>query len=49
MGFLGQKYCSGLPLPTPGGLLGPGIELTYPVLAGGFFTKPSGKQMIIIC
>ena len=47
MGFLGQKYWSGLPFPTPGDILDPGIELEYPALAGGFFTKPSGKQMII--
>ena len=47
MGFLGQKYWSGLPFPTPGDILGPGIKLEYPALAGGFFTKPSGKQMII--
>ena len=47
MGFLGQKHWSGLPFPTPGHILDPGIELAYPALAGGFFNNPSGKQIII--
>ena len=41
MGFLRQKYWSGLPCPPPGDLLNLGIELTTftsPALAGGFFT-----------
>ena len=41
MGFSRQEYWSGLPCPPPGDLLDPGIEptsLTFPVLAGGFFT-----------
>ena len=37
MGFFLQEYCSGLPFPSPGNLLDPGIKLTSPVLAGGFF------------
>ena len=46
MGFPRQEYWSGLPFPSPGVLPDPGIELTSPALAGGFFTteppeKPS--------
>ena len=39
--FSRQDYRSGLPLPLPGDLSDPGIELTSPAafaLAGGFFT-----------
>ena len=46
MKFSRQEYCSGLglPLPSPGDLLNPGIEPTSPALAGGFFTtKSPGK------
>ena len=38
MGFSGQEYWIGLPLPSPRDLNGPGIELTPPALAGRFFT-----------
>ena len=38
MEFSNQGYWSGLPFPTPGDLLYPGIEATAPALAGGFFT-----------
>ena len=38
MGFSRQQYWSGLPFPSPGDLPNPGIELTSPALAGGFFT-----------
>ena len=38
MGFLRQEYWSGLPFPSPGNLPNPGIEPTFPALAGGFFT-----------
>ncbi|ELR47191.1 hypothetical protein M91_12342, partial [Bos mutus] len=41
MGFPRQKYWSGLPFPSPGDLLDPGIKplsLESSVLAGGFFT-----------
>ena len=41
MGFSTQEYWSGLPFPTPGDLLDPGIKLgslASPGLAGGFFT-----------
>ena len=44
MGFPRQKYWSWLPLPSPGILPDPGIELASPALAGGFFTSgPLGK------
>ena len=43
-GFPRQVYWSGLPIPLPGNLTGPGIELSSPALAGGFFTtEPPGK------
>ena len=41
MGFSQQGYWSGVPCPSPGDLLDPGIEptsLTPPALVGGFFT-----------
>ena len=38
MGFPRQEYWSGLPFPSPGELLNPGIEPGNPALAGGFFT-----------
>ena len=47
MGFPRQEYWSGLPFPTPGDFLDPGIEPESPAspeLAGGFFTaEPPGK------
>ena len=46
MEFSRQQYLSGLPCPSPGGLLNPGIEpmsLTSPALASGFFTR-RGKE-----
>ena len=44
MGFPRQEYWSGLPFPSPGDLLDPGIESTSPALAGRFFTpEPPGK------
>ena len=42
MEFSMQKYWSGLPFPSPGGLPDPGIESRCPSLAGEFFTtEPS--------
>ena len=38
MGFSRQEYWSGLPLPPPGFLPGPGVEPRSPALAGRFFT-----------
>ena len=46
MKFSRQEYWSGfgLPIPSPGDLLDPGIEPASPALAGGFFiTEPPGK------
>ena len=49
MEFSRQEYWSRLPFPPPGDLPKPGIEPTYPTLAGRFFTnKPSGKPVIDI-
>ena len=46
MGFSRQEYWSGLPFPTPGHLLDPGIEPGSPTLAGRFFTtEPPGKYI----
>ena len=48
MGFSRQEYWSGLPWPPPGDLPDPGIELTSPALAGGFFiTEPPGKPFLL--
>ena len=38
MGFSRQECWSGLPFPSPGDCLSPGIEPMSPALAGGFFT-----------
>ena len=47
MGFSSQKYWSGLPLPSPGDLPDPGIELVSPALVGRFFTtEPPGKPSV---
>ena len=44
MGFPRQIYWSGLPFPSPGDLLNPGIEPATPASAGRFFTaEPPGK------
>ena len=45
MGFSRQEYRSGLPFPSPGDLLDPGIKYAFPVspaLQEDFFL-PSGK------
>ena len=47
MGFPRQEYGSGLPFPSPGELLDPGIKLMSPELAGGFFTiEPPAKPKV---
>ena len=44
MEFPRQEYRSGVSFPSPGDLPDPGIEYTYPALAGRFFTTvPPGK------
>ena len=46
--FSRQEYLSGLPFPTPGDFLDPGIEPASSALAGGFFTIASpGKPMCL--
>ena len=50
MGFPRQEYWSGLPFPPPEDPPNPGIEPTFPALAGGFFTaEPPGKPNAKIC
>ena len=45
-GFPKKEYWSGLPFPSPGDLLGPGIERGSPALAGRFFTtEPPAKSI----
>ena len=39
--FSRQEYWIGLPFPSPGGLLDPGIEPVSPAWTGGFFTAGS--------
>ena len=46
MGFSRQEYWSGLPLPPPGDLPNPGIELESPAWAGGFFTTEAPGKYI---
>ena len=49
MRFPRQEYWSELPVPSPGDLPDPGITLTSPALASGFFTtEPPGKPWIKI-
>ena len=44
IGFPRQEYWSGLPFPSPGDLLDPGIKPASPALAGRVFTaEPPGK------
>ena len=45
MGFSRQEYWSGLPFPSPGDLLDPGIEPRSPALQAGILTsEPPGKH-----
>ena len=47
MEFSKQEYWSGLPFPSPGGLLHSGIKpvsLVSPTLAGGFFTMMPSEE-----
>ena len=45
MGFSRQEYWSGLPCPSPGDLLDPGVEPGSSALAGGFSTaEPPGMS-----
>jgi len=48
-GFPRQEYWSGWPIPSPGDLPDPGMELTSPALAGGFLTTdPPGKPSLAL-
>ena len=49
MGLSRQQYWSGLPCPPPGHLPNPGTEpvaLTFPALAGGFFSTSTTWEAI---
>ena len=47
MGFLRHEYWSGLPFPSPGDLLNPGVKPTSPTLAGRVSTaEPPGKPVV---
>ena len=46
VGLSRQEYWSGVPLPSPGDLLDPGIKLWFPALAGRFYTtEQPGKPL----
>ena len=44
MGFSRQEYWNGLPVPSPGDLLNPGIKPRTPTLASRFFTTKLPDQ-----
>ena len=44
MGFSRQEYWNGLPCSPPGELPYPGIKVTSPALAGGFFTTSAAWE-----
>ena len=47
VGFSRQEYWRGLPFPSPGDLLNPGIECISPELSDEFFTtEPPGKSRV---
>ena len=47
MGFPRQEYLSEVSFPSPGDLLDPGTNSTFPALAGGFFTtEPFRKPLL---
>ena len=46
MGFSRQKYWSGLPFPSPGDLLDPGIELSSPALPAD--SLPSEPLLLLL-
>ena len=49
MGFPGQEYWSGLPVPSPGGLPDPGIEPWSPALqADSLLSEPPGKPGTLV-
>ena len=48
IGFHRQDW-SGLPFPSPGDLLDPGIKPVSPALAGGFFTTELPGKPFLMC
>ena len=48
MGFSWQEYWRGLPFSLPGDLPDPGIEPTFPALAGKFTTEPPVKSDAVL-
>ena len=46
MGFPRQEYWSGVPLPSPGDFLDPGIKPTS-ALAGGFFNMETPGKLLL--
>ena len=44
MGFPRQEYWSGLPFPSPGDHLDPGIKPTSDLEGNSFITEPKGKH-----
>ena len=49
MGFSRQEYWSGLPFPSPGYLLDPGIEPRSPTLpADALTSEPPGKHLTLV-
>ena len=46
MGLSKQEYWTGLPFLFPGGFPQPGIKLTSPALASGFFTAESPEKPV---
>ena len=52
MGFSRQEHCCRLPFPPTGDLPDPGIQPTFPALAGQFFTtepprKPQQEPFVV--
>ena len=45
MRFPRQEYWSGLPVPSPGDLLDPGIKRMTSALEGGFFTTEPPEKL----
>ena len=46
MEFSRQEYWSGLPFPSTGDLLDPGIKPASPAMQAVFATEPSGKSKV---
>ena len=47
MGFSSQEYWSGLPFPSPGDLLNPGIEPASSAFQAEFFTTAPPRKAIL--